>query len=891
MQGSAPTQSAQDAPMSLILNARPGPGFRETALFRPGSVLLHADPALPETAVLARNLSEGGFQGRLMIEGLDHPGFSPPDVVPDLAVLAVAPAAQAAALATIAARGCRAVFGPVAAPGLAGLAAAAGVRALGERSFGLAIPGIGLNATLSQMPLLPVARQGAGHGGLALMVQSSAVARAVIDWAAAEGLGFSHIIGVGANDDLGFAAGLDWLARETRTACVLLELRRVKSRRLFISAARAVARTRPVLALRPGARAEDPSGVGEAVMEAALRRAGVQRADGLEDWLAAAATLARARPRTGASAGDRVAIVANGLGMARLAADAALRRGLRLATLSPGTQAALAPLLPAGWPMAHPLSLGSLAGSGGDAGQEEALVAAARVMAADAGVDCVVALRAPEGRRAAPAQPGPRGAPILFAWMGEDRAPLAAAGLPSFATPEAALRGAAHLAVERRNRAAAAELPPAQVLEVRPDADTVRAIFATIRAEGRTTLFEDEALAVLGAYGVPVVAHRRAATPDEAAAAADAMGLPVVLKARTLLTHKSEFGGVVLNLREPRAVREAALAMRAEIATRAPGTVLEGFLVQRQAPPGAMELRLRAGEEAMFGPWIGFGQGGTAAELARDEAFDLPPLNLPLAEALIGRTRLSGLLAGWRDRPPVDRAAVADLLVRLSQLLVDFPEIARMDVNPLRADARGVLAVDAGLTLRPAGEKALLAIPPYPAHLAAPFTARDGRTFDVRPIRPEDAAAQGALFRELPPQDVRFRFFSVMKELPAPLLARLTQIDYGREMAFVAMREGRNFGTARVIREAFGTAAEFAVVVVPAAKGAGLARHLMARVEDWARAEGITELVGHVLVDNRPMLGFVEKLGYTLRRSREDPDIMLAIKRIGGGLVDGDAVP
>jgi acetyltransferase len=365
----------------------------------------------------------------------------------------------------------------------------------------------------------------------------------------------------------------------------------------------------------------------------------------------------------------------------------------------------------------------------------------------------------------------------------------------------------------------------------------------------------------------------------------------VALKARALLAHKSEFGGVVLNLAQPRAVREAALAMRAEIATRAPDAVMEGFLVQRQAPRGAMELRLRAGEEAMFGPWIGFGQGGTAAELARDEAYDLPPLNLPLAEALIGRTRLSNLLPGWRDRPPVDRAAIADTLVRLSQLLVDFPEIARMDVNPLRADARGVLAVDAGLTLRPAGEHAVLAIPPYPAHLAAPFAARDGRVFEVRPIRPEDAAAQGALFRELPPQDVRFRFFSVMKELPAPLLARLTQIDYGREMAFVAMRDGRNFGTARVIREPFGTAAEFAVVVAPAAKGIGLARHLMARVEDWARAEGISELVGHVLADNRPMLGFVEKLGYTLARGTEDADIMLAKKRIGGMRGGNEGIP
>lgn len=854
--------------MSLMFNARPGPGFRETALFRPRAVVLLADPALPEASILARNLAAGGFEGRLMIEGMAHPGFNAHDSPADLGVLCLPPSEQEEALLALAATGCRAVVVPVAAPGLARMAEAAGVRALGERSFGLAIPALGLNATLARAPI--------PRGGLALMAQSSAVARAVLDWAAAEGLGFSHVIGVGANDDLGFAAGLDWLARDVATACVLLELRRVKRRRLFVSAARATARTRPVLALRPGVRAADPSGVGEAVMEAALRRAGVLSARGLEDWLAAAATLGRAstRPRAGPGRGDAVAILANGLGMARLGADAALREGLRLATPGADTEAALAPLLPAGWPLRQPLSLG--AGAGGR------LLEAARLLAADPAVDCVVALRAPEEGPLAPlaAPPPGRGAPILLALPGEGRAAFAAAGLPSFATPEAALRGAAHLAEERRNRAAAAELPPAQVLELRPDAAAVRVILEHARAAGRLTLYEDEALSVLAAYGVPTVAHRRAASAEEAARLATELGPPFVLKARTLLSDKSDLGGVVLNLRDGAALAEAAAAMQAGLPRLGPEAGFAGFLVQRQAPRGQLELRLRVGEEAMFGPWIGFGQGGTTAELARDEAFDLPPLNLPLAHALIARTRLSALLPGFRDRAPVDEAAIADTLVRLSQLVVDFPEVATLDVNPLRADARGVLAVDAHLVLRPAGERAMLAILPYPAHLAAPYTAPDGRVFEVRPIRPEDAEAQAVMFREMPPEDVRYRFFSVMKELPPALAARLTQIDYGREMAFVAMREGRNFATARVIRGPFGTGAEFAVGVVPAAKGCGLARHLMARIEDWARGESVTELVGHVLADNRPMLRFCEALGYRLRRSPDDQDIMLAVKAL-----------
>ena len=855
--------------MSLLLTGLPVKGFRETALFRPRSVLLRADPGLPESAILARNLAAGGFQGALMGDA-----FATPEGVPDLAILCVPPAAQGAELARLAALGCFAVVVPTAAPGLAAMAAAAGLRVLGERSFGIALPSIGLNATLSHMPIRP--------GKLALMAQSSAIARAVLDWASAEGLGFSHVIGIGANDGLGFAAGLDWLARDTTTSCVLLEVRRIKQRQHFVSAARATARTRPVLALRAGGRLEDPDGVSDGVMAAVLRRAGVLRAEGFEEWLAAAETLARTKPRGGAGQGDRLAILGNGLGMARLAADAALAQGLRLAQFSEATCTALAPLLPPGWEARNPLSLGGAAG--GD------LATAAKLLAGAPEVDVVIALHAPEQAAApvsgfATAARGNRGAPILLGWTGEasaqaERAALTEAGLPVFQTPEAVVRGAAHLAAERRNRATAAELPGSDVLDITPDRAAVRAIFAAARAAGRRELFEDEALSVLAAYGIAVLPPRLCASATEAAVAAVALGAPVALKARALLRHKSEVGGVVLNLRHFDTVRLAAQTMQEEVARRAPGTVFQGFLVQRMAQPGMMELRLRLGEDAMFGPWIGFGQGGTTADIARDEALDLPPLNLPLAHGLIARTRLSRLLPGFRDRPAVNEPAIADALVRLSQLQVDFPEIASVSVNPLFADASGVLAADAGLKLRAEGEAALLAIPPYPAALVGDFTARDGRVFEVRPIRPEDAVMQGEFARELPAEDMRFRFFSSMKELPPAMLARLTQIDYGREMAFIATREGRNFGTARIIREGGGHTAEFAVVVSPAGKGTGLARHLMERAMDWARAEGITEIIGHVLADNAPMQAFMRKLGFTLARSAEDAEIMLAKKAL-----------
>ena len=294
---------------------------------------------------------------------------------------------------------------------------------------------------------------------------------------------------------------------------------------------------------------------------------------------------------------------------------------------------------------------------------------------------------------------------------------------------------------------------------------------------------------------------------------------------------------------------------------------------------------MRLGDDAMFGPFLGFGLGGTAADVLGDEGFDLPPLNQTLARGLIGRTRAGPLLAGYRDHPAVDLDAVAGALVRLSQVAVDFPEIATLGVNPLFADAAGVMAADASCLLRPADEMALLAVPPYPEEWAAPWTAKAGEVLMVRPVRPEDAEAHAEMFRRLTPEDVRWRFFSQLRELPAVQVARLTQIDYDREMAFVAMRgraDGAEdmLGVSRLIREADGRSAEFAVVVDRAMKGQGLGRHLMQRLFDWAAATGIEEVVGLILSDNVPMLSFMRALGFTTRRCADDEDVVEARRRV-----------
>jgi len=854
-------------------------GFRDTALFAPRRVVLLGDPAIPASAVLARNLAGGGFRGALHAVGAAWPGLEhAPDLdalaeAPDLGVLSLAPEAIGAAMTALAARGCFAAVVPGPAPDLAEHCARTGVRALGERSFGLCLPAAGLNASLSHLAPRP--------GRLALLCQSAALARAVIDWAEGEAVGFTLVAGIGTNADYGFSGALDWLARDAATGAILLDLRRIKDRRSFVSAARAAARTRPVVAQRPG---QGGRGVADAVLGAMLRRAGVLRVEGLEGLLSAAETLARvkASPRPGpdGARGDRVAVVANALGPGEMAADAVRRGGGRLAAVPPEARAVLDLALPDDRTGSNPLAL--------PGGGEHRLAEAAALLSALTEVDSVVALHAPApgedaavaaealAAAAATSGRGGRAAPVLVAWLGQftagaQRRALAERGVAVFATPEAAVQGALHLAQDRRNRTAAAELPPAEVLEVRPDRARVAALFDAVRAAGRLRLDEAEALGVLEAYGIPVVPHRAAATVEEAVEAAGRLGWPVVLKVLSPdLPAKTEFGGVAIGIGDAGALRTAAAAMADRLPPGARGC---GWMVQRVAAPGR-ELRLRLGDDPMVGPWIGFGRGGTAADTEADETHDLPPLNRALALAMIRRTRVSGLLDGFRDHPAVPREGLAEVLVALSQLAVDFPAIALVAVNPLRAGPEGAVALDANLVLRPEGEAGFLAIPPYPAELSAPFPLRDGRRVLVRPIRPEDAEALAALVRRVPAEDLRYRFFQRLKELPPAQIARLTNIDYSREMAFAAADGEVIGGVARLVMDGEG-GGEFAILVDAAWKRGGLARHLMARILDWGRSRGLRRVAGQVLAENLAMLRFTRSIGFATRRT-EDPEILEA---------------
>lgn len=826
--------------------------FNPDSLFRPHSVAVIG--AGTETgAQIAANLSLSAFRGTVQtVEST-----ADLSAAPDLAILAGPPETIIPTLEALAAAGCYAALVPGPADGLAAAARRTGVRVLGPHSFGIAVPGIGLNATRAHIPPPP--------GRLGLVSQSAALCRAVIDWAGPNGVGFSHIVGIGGNTDIGFGLVLDWLSRDPNTGAILLDIRRLKDRRAFLSAARAAARLRPVVAIRAGGRLLDNGGgEGELAFEAALRRAGVLNVNRFEDLLAAAETLSRARP----ARGEALAIVTNAIGPGRLAADAALQDGLQLADLR-GTEHGIVhvPVDAAGQLAA---TIASVAGAPGVGGL---LVVHAPAGATDAAsIDALIA-----------AAPSIR-VPLLACAMGETtgalhRATLVQAGLAAFATPAQAVRGFQHLVRDRRNRAAARELPPSTVLSVAPDRVAVGRLFAHVRRTGRLALFQDEALDVLAAYGIPVVPTRSVAHAEDAHAAALLLGFPVVVKLRQAVPPRERPpGALALDLHDADEAWAAARLLVARQARRQRTAPDAGVLVQRQVAR-ARELGVRVADDPTFGPVISLGPGGTAANGTQDLAMDLPPLNLPLAHGLIGRCRV-GVMLGQplRDVPAANEPAVAEVLVRISQLIVDWPEIAELEVPALFADAVGVTAADAWLRLRAAdAPPAVLAIAPYPAELVEHWS--DGiESFIVRPIRPEDAEQHGALFHRLPPLDVRYRFFSTMREMSQEQMARLTQVDYDREMAFIAVREatGETVGVARLVRELGGRSGEFAVIVQPDVKGHGLASHLMQRLIDWARRCGMAEIVGQVLAENAPMLAFVRHLGFSLRRMPEEPDVIEA---------------
>ena len=889
-------------------------------LFRPKSLAVFGASDRPGSvgATVFRNVLDGGFAGPIFAvnprhaEVAGHPAF--PDVAslpetPDLAIIATPPATVPGLISALGARGTRAAI--VLTAGLTQTLATDRdgknltdamleasrpylLRILGPNCVGLLVPGLGINASFAHTSALP--------GRLAFVSQSGGLTTAALDWARSRKIGFSHFISVGEAADVDFGDVLDFLASDASTSAILLYIESIRGARKFMSAARAAARNKPVLAVKAG---RVPAGARAAashtgalagaddVFDAAIRRAGMLRLDTVLELFDAVETLARARPIYG----DRLAIMTNGGGPGVMATDALIMGGGKLAALSDDTLARLDRSLPPTWSRANPVDII------GDAPVKR-YTETLETLITDPAADAVLFMHAPTAivsaidiaRACAPL--AEKGRPVLSCWLGGDamepaRFAFESAGIPTYATPERAVSAFMQLVNYRRNQELLMQTPPSAAGAVTSDAGAARKIIQTALSEKREMLSELEAKRVLSAYGIPVVQTRVAPSGDDAARLAAEIGFPVALKiVSPHITHKSDVGGVVLDLASGDEVRSAAEAMTLRVRERAPEAELAGFSVQQMVQrPRALETIVGAAVDAVFGPVILFGHGGVAVEVIGDRAVALPPLNLALAEDLVSRTRIARLLDGYRDRPPANRQALYTTLIQVSQLVVDLPEVIELDINPLLVDEHGVVALDARLRVARAETSgvARLAIRPYPQEYEERIEFL-GREVTLRPIRPEDEPQHARFLTTVKPDDLQMRFFHAVRTFAHSQLARFTQIDYDREMAFIATAhaatgEEETLGVVRVICDPDGTRGEFAILVRSDLKGKGLGALLMGKIVRYCRTRGVRELFGDVLATNPAMLALTRKIGFQ-RVTGEEPGVVrlsLALPGIEAG--------
>jgi acetyltransferase len=862
--------------------------------------------------ITARNLLGGGFGGPVWlvnpkhreIEGHPcHPAIADLPAVPDLAVVATPPHTVPGIIGELGGRGT-----------LAAVVITAGVRndlrqrmldaarpyclrVQGPNCLGLMVPGLGLNASFSNRP--PLA------GDLAFLSQSGALITAIVDWARGHRIGFSHVVSLGDMADADFGDLLDYLAGDAKSRAILLYMEAVTHAPKFLSAARRAARSKPVIVVKAGREAAGARAAlshtgalagADAAYEAAFRRAGLLRVRELDDLFSAAEILAR-HPRL---AGERLAILTNGGGAGVMAADRLAELGGRLAALSAAATAALDAVLPATWSRGNPVDI---VGDAGPARYTQAL----EVLLEDPCADAVLVINCPTALASSTAvaedvvatldrrkMAGKALKPILTSWLGDEasrdaRSLFAARGIASFPTPSEAIDGFMQLVRYARAQEELMRTPPSLPEELGLDTDAARRTIAAVLAAGRSVLSEVEAKTLLAAYGIPVVPTEVAASPAEVAALAarwvPAYGSCVVKVLSDDITHKSDVGGVRLGLERPEEAQHAAEDILERVARLRPEARVKGFTVQPMIRrPRAVELIAGMSVDPTFGPLLMFGAGGTAVEVVRDAAHALPPLDLNLAHDLMRQTRVWRLLQGYRDRPAADVAALAEVLVRLGYLVARHPEVREVDINPLLADETAIIALDARVRVEdPAGSpRVAMAIRPYPSEWATEARVAPVGSVRIRPIRPEDEALYAAFFARLTPDDQRLRFFSARADLSHRFLARLTQIDYAREMAFVAIAAatGELLGVVRFVADPDYTQGEYAILVRSDLKGRGLGWRLMQHLIAYARAEKIDELYGSVLTENATMLRMCRELGFRVEPDPADAALRRVVLRL-----------
>jgi acetyltransferase len=848
------------------------------------------------------NILSGGFAGPIHvvnphyseIEGLATlKSMEAIAEAPDFVIIAVPPAAVPVAVAEAGRRGVAAAViitaglghGPGSlAEATENVTRTTGLRLVGPNCLGVVVPSAHLNASFAtRMPR---------KGDLAVISQSGAIVAGMIEWAARRAIGFSAVVSVGDQIDVDFGDLLDHFAMHHATRAIVLYIESVKNARKFMSAARAAARTKPVIVIKAGRHAQGAKAAAthtgalagsDAVYDAAFLRAGLLRVFDLDELFDATETLGRLKPFRG----QRLAILTNGGGVGVLAVDRLIDLGGVLAELSAETKAQLDSVLPLTWSKSNPVDIV------GDADAAR-YTAALEALLTDAQNDAVLVLNVPTALasstttaqvvaenvrkyRATVLRPKP----VLAVWIGADAhatSRFAAADVPQYGSEADAVRGFMHLVRYAQVRDALMETPPSLPEHFVPDVAMARRAVEQTLHDGCRWLNPIAANQVLTAYAIPTVPATLAQDSIQAGAAAKpflAAGHAVVVKILSPdIVHKSEVGGVRLGLSSEAAVEAAAADIIARARVEKPEARIIGVIVQPMIiRPKAHELIVGIADDPTFGPVVVFGRGGTAVEVIDDKALALPPLDLKMASDLISRTRVARLMTGYRNVPATKSTDVALTLVKLAQLAADLPEVRELDINPLLADENGVLALDARIAvelLSPPKFKGTgygrFAVRPYPKEWEQWLTLQDGTSILVRPLRPEDEPLLHTFHKRVTAEDLRLRFFAPMKDFSHVFLARLTQLDYARAMAFAALdgTTGEIMGVVRLHADANYEKGEYAILIRSDLKGRGLGWKLMELMIRYARSEGLRQIEGQVLQENSMMLQMCHELGFQI---------------------------
>jgi acetyltransferase len=761
-----------------------------------------------------------------------------------------------------------------------------GMRILGPNCLGVIRSDIGLNATFSAGNALP--------GRIAVISQSGALCTAILDWAQNNDVGFSSLISTGIGADVDFGEILDFVAMDPATDSIMLYIEGLKDARRFMSALRAAARTKPVVIMKSGRHEQGSKAAvshtgalvgSDAVFDSALRRAGALRVQDFTDFFATAATLSSG-VRT---SGNRLAVVTNAGGPGVMAADHCTDVGLTLAELGAKTIENLNEVLPENWSHNNPVDV---IGDASPQRYEDAV----KICLASRNVDAVLVVLTPQAQTA-PTEVAERlcelrqrsRKPVLACWMGDasvgpSREMFKQCGIPAYSTPEAAVRAFAALAAYHESQQQLLQVPGPVVQGVEPELENANIIVENALDEGRRVLNQAESKAVLAAFHIPIVKSIPARSAQEAILVAQELGYPVAMKIDSPdITHKTDVGGVRLGLPSARHVRNTYQEMMTSIAQLKPEARLNGVVIEPMwRGRHGRELMIGVVRDEVFGPAISFGLGGTLVEVFRDREIALPPLNDFLAKRLIARTRAARLLESTRGAPEVDKEALVEMLLRVSELATELPAIVEMDMNPVIASPDGVVAVDARIVVAPHNEAARpfdhMAIHPYPRELVQRSDLSDGTAVTIRPIRPEDAIIERDFVNGLSERSRYLRFMYALQEITPEALSRFTQIDYDREMALIAIvQEGgkeKLVGVARYYTLPDPKTCEFAIVIADDWQHRGIARRLMAALVEAARDGRHTRMVGTVLAENRRMLKFVKSLGFEAEPSADDSQLV-----------------